>query len=434
MFIRLLHKINSFQIFQTLRFAAYILISIVLAKSGAGTNLIGNYEFLLMIGGSAAFFWLGGYLTFYLSKSNKNKDGEQKSWFVTTFNTMLGFNLAVIIFMLALFFCCQHTLFQHTSYTTFFLFLCYHFLNNQTYINEHYLMAKNEQQLLFHYGIINFILIALCAISGYKFVGGINGILLGLCVAMLLKFSFSIYCYLQEQRLQKPTASEIKAFLQQGAIISFSILLGSLGDYLDEYLVRIFFGDSTFAVYKMGAREFPLLQILCNSLSAILVVTIAQQGFQASLAEIKNRTRMLIRVLTPVMCMVVLSGKWLFPFFYNHNFEQSAFYFNLYALLCVSRFLFPQSIIIGLNLNRYLLIASAAETLLHLALSIILVHYFGIIGIIIGFLVSSLLDKILLAIFVYKKTQKQLWHYTPMTDYLLGNLAIIMCVIIASVL
>jgi O-antigen/teichoic acid export membrane protein len=425
-------NINPFQIFQTLRFGAFILISIFLAKFNLGTNLIGSYEYVLMLGGAAAFFWLGGYLTAYLSKSAATEN-KNSNWLSNVFYCMLFYNLVVIAVMLGLFFSCPKSVFDKIELNTFFLFLIYHFLNNTTYLNEHYLLARNQNRLLIHYGIINFFLLIMGALGGLELLHGLNGILAGLIFASFLKLLFTLFFLKQEKAFQLPESRLWKAFMWQGALISVSILLGSLGDYLDEYLVRFFYGNSVFAVYKMGAREFPLLNILSNSLASILIILVAKEGIENCLTEFKQKTANLIRVLTPLMCVVVLSGKWLFPFFYNEQFSQSAVYFNLYALLCFSKFLFPQSIIIGLQLNRYLIWASVAETILHVALSLLLISSFGVYGIIAGFLISSMLDKILLAFFIYRKTKKSIWNYTPIIEYVLGNFMIIASIIIASV-
>ena len=426
-------NINPFQVFQTLRFSAFIIISIFLAKFGVGINIIGSYEYALMIGGSASFFWLGGYLTSYLSKT-AHSENNTTNWLSMVFYTMIMFNAIMVLILVILFQIIHQSIFQHISWLTFSWILTYHVLNNTTYLNEHYLLAKNQNRLLTHYGIINFFLLIMGAIGGYEWLGDLNGILMGLTAVSFLKLLFTLSFLKNENGFQLPSSILLKAFLWQGGIISLSILMGSLGDYLDEYFVRFFYGDSTFAVYKMGAREFPLLNILSNSLATILIVLVVKEGLDNALNEFKQKTSRLIRVITPLLCAIVLSGKWLFPFFYNQQFAQSALYFNCYALLCLSRFLFPQSIIIALQLNRYLIWASVAETLLHLALSLLLIHVFGIYGIIAGFLVASLLDKILLAVFVYKKTKKNIWHYTPLLEYAVANFTIILSVIIASAL
>jgi O-antigen/teichoic acid export membrane protein len=184
----------------------------------------------------------------------------------------------------------------------------------------------------------------------------------------------------------------------------------------------------------MGAREFPLLQLLTNSLATVLIVAIAKESMSEAMNTFKLKTSKLIRTLVPILCVLILASKYLFPFFYNQHFSESAVYFNLYTLLVFSRFLFPQSIIIGLGLNKYLMIASIVECILHIVLSLALMQVWGVYGIIAGFLISYLIDKILLMYFLYYKNGISPLLYTPIKDYLVGSLMIVLTICLSQVL
>ncbi|MFM2047889.1 MAG: hypothetical protein RI955_435 [Bacteroidota bacterium] len=430
--IQIQTNINAFQFFQVLRFAAFILISILLAKAGVSTGMIGTYEYLLMLGGSVSFFWLGGFLTFYISKSEDKNNNT--NWYKKTFIILLLSNTLLIGLMLMLYFLFRNRFFEHITTTTFSLFLIYHFTNNQSYINEHYLLSANKQRILLHYSILNLLLLLFGAGFGFYFYKNVNGILLGLSVVSVLKMVYSIFIYFHQKQNSSIDKSVLFNFIQQGFIISISILLGSLGDYIDEFLVNFFYGNETYAIYKMGAREFPLLQLLTNSLATILIVVIAKQSMAEALQTFKIKTSRLIKTLVPILCVLILGSKYLFPLFYNQHFSESAIYFNLYTLLVFSRFLFPQSIIIGLGMNKYLMIASIFECTLHIAVSLLLMQFWGVYGIIAGFLISYLFDKLLLMYFLYQQKGISPFDYTPIKDYLIGNLMIVITIWIASAL
>ncbi|MEN9522581.1 MAG: hypothetical protein RL065_958 [Bacteroidota bacterium] len=414
-----------------LRFAAFLLISILLAKAGASTGLIGSYEYLLMIGGAVSFSWLGGFLTFYISKT------EIKShafWYKKTFNFLFIANVIVAVAMVLVYMFFKNSFFANVSTTTFSLFIVYHFANNQSYINEHYLLSTDNQKHLLHYGLLNFFLILVGAGFGFYYISGLNGLLIGLAFVSIIKMIYSIIIYVQQNDSIQIQKAEVLSFLTQGLIISLSILLGSMGDYIDEFLVNFFYGNETYAVYKIGAREFPLLQLLTNSLATILIVTVTKESLPDAMKIFKDKTAKLIRTIVPILCILILGSKYLFPFFYNQHFNESAMYFNLYTLLVFSRFLFPQSIIIGLGMNKFLMIASVIECFTHVALSFILMKIFGVKGIIVGFLVSYFIDKILLMFFLYQQKKISPFEYTPVKDYLIGSLMIVVTICLATVL
>jgi O-antigen/teichoic acid export membrane protein len=288
--------------------------------------------------------------------------------------------------------------------------------------------------MLLHYSILNFLLLLLGAGFGFYLHQNINGILLGLCVISMVKMMYSVYIFVNQKKIFSIDKSAFYNLVYQGSIISISILLGSLGDYIDEFLVNFFYGNEIYAVYKMGAREFPLLQLLTNSLATIFIMIIAKESLSNSMQAFKNKTSQLIKTLVPILCVLILGSKYLFPFFYNQHFSESAIYFNLYTLLVFSRFLFPQSIIIGLGMNKYLMIASVVECTLHIVLSLLLMRFWGVYGIIAGFLISYLIDKLLLMYFLYQQKRISPFDYTPIKDYLIGNLMIVITIWIASAL
>jgi O-antigen/teichoic acid export membrane protein len=325
----------------------------------------------------------------------------------------------------------KNMLFNTIPFNTFLLFIIFHFTNNQSYINEHYLLVNNENKKLIHYGIINFLALLVGVGIGFYYFASINGILIGLCIVSIIKVIFSIIIYLKQPFSNTISGNKLWSFAIQGLVISASLLIGSLGDYIDEYLVNHFYGNQTYAIYKMGAREFPLLQLLTNSLATILIITITKNELAEALKEFKQKTTSLIKVLVPILCILIIASKFLFPFFYNEQFSNSAIYFSLYTLLVFSRFLFPQSIIIGLGMNKYLMLAALVECTLHIALSLLLMQVWGIYGIVAGFLISYLADKLLLMYFLYLHKKISPIDYIPLKDYLIGNLLITITVIAA---
>ncbi|MDP2336448.1 MAG: hypothetical protein Q8N05_08375 [Bacteroidota bacterium] len=64
----------------------------------------------------------------------------------------------------------------------------------------------------------------------------------------------------------------------------FSLLLSGSGQYIDGFIITAWFDDATFAVFRYGARKFPLVIILlANAFSSSVL-----PGF-ANRSNLRNR-------------------------------------------------------------------------------------------------------------------------------------------------
>ena len=63
----------------------------------------------------------------------------------------------------------------------------------------------------------------------------------------------------------------IKEHLNCGYPLIISALLGSSAQYIDGILVLNRFDDATFAIFKYGAKEFPMVILLANAFSNSMI-------------------------------------------------------------------------------------------------------------------------------------------------------------------
>ncbi|NNF01959.1 MAG: hypothetical protein HKN22_04685, partial [Bacteroidia bacterium] len=82
-----LNNVSALQFFQLLRFAAFFITGIGLAKSGIGLSEIGIFETLMFISGILSFFWVSGLLNTFISAYDKNSDSEKQG--LQLFNVFL---------------------------------------------------------------------------------------------------------------------------------------------------------------------------------------------------------------------------------------------------------------------------------------------------------------------------------------------------------
>jgi O-antigen/teichoic acid export membrane protein len=198
------------------------------------------------------------------------------------------------------------------------------------------------------------------------------------------------------------------------------MLLSGSGQYIDGFIITSYFDDATFAVFRYGAREFPLVLLLANSFSSSMLPGFADpSGLKLNLEKIKVNSRKLGSWLFPLSGILMLATHQVFPLVFNASFSESATIFNIYLLLIVSRLLFPQTILIGLQKTRPILWASALEIALNVALSLWFVQFWGIAGVAFGTVCAYLFEKLLLIALVRKVCGFRIAEYLNLRQHVL---------------
>jgi O-antigen/teichoic acid export membrane protein len=164
------------------------------------------------------------------------------------------------------------------------------------------------------------------------------------------------------------------------------------------------FNADTFAIFRYGAKEFPLVLLMANALSTAMTNEFSVKENQtAALKMLRNKTTRLMHLLFPVTIVFIVFSGWLYPRIFNENFASSAVIFNIYLLLIISRLLFPHSILIGLKKTKIIMYASVADLGVNIILSIAFIYFWGIEGVAFATLIAYAVQKIIWIIYIKRK-------------------------------
>ena len=206
--------------------------------------------------------------------------------------------------------------------------------------------------------------------------------------------------------------SFIKEHLKLSSPLILSALLSGSAQYVDGFIVTSRFDEATFAVFRYGARELPLVILLANAFSnAMLPEFSVSQNLNNSLQKIKANSGRMANFLFPLSAALLFLSHLLFPIIFNAQFIESASVFNVYLLLITSRLLFPQTVLIGLRKVSFIAKASLLELVINVALSLWFVQFWGIVGIAYATVLAYLAEKIFLVIAVNRQLN------IPVTKY-----------------
>jgi O-antigen/teichoic acid export membrane protein len=420
-----LTKVSAMQLFQLIRYSTLILIGIVFSKSALTKSEIGQYETVLFLAGAVSFFWVNGLIQGFLPTSN-NYSGEKKSG--ALFNV---FYLLLLLSVLAAGFVAvfergiSHFLLKDSSIPFLKYIIIYLLFSAPSGLVEYIYLIKDKAKSLVAYGIISYFLMFLLVVLPAWLGWGLEYCLMGLVLSAAIRFVWVLALLLKYSGPEIDFEFILKHLKVAGPLVLSMFLSGS-DQYIDGFIITRYFDDATFAVFRFGAREFPLVLLLANAFNASMLSDFSDAGrLNSNLDEIKRNGQKLAVWLFPLSAFLMAVSHWLFPIVFNSGFKESAIIFNIYLLLIVSRLVFPQTILIGLGKNRSILWASLLEILLNVALSLWFVQLWGLYGVAYGTVCAYIFEKLILMAFVKKTCGVRISNYLNVGRHLVYSLLLL---------
>jgi len=415
-------QVSAFQLFQLIRFSTLVLIGVVFSKTGLAIFEIGQYETFLFLAGAVSFFWLNGVIQAFLPVADENPASGKSPVLFNVFYLLILFAALAVLFV----FLFEKTISEHLLHGTEIPFrnylMIYLLLSSPASLVEYvYLIKKQGRPMLVYGGIsffLMFLLVVLPPVLGYSIEYSMAGLVVssGFRLVWLLVLLF-------RNSSPKPDFSFILTHLKHASPLVLSMFLSGSAQYIDGFIITSYFDDATFAVFRFGAREFPLVLLLANAFSASMLPGFANpSNLKANLEQIRQKSQQLGSWLFPLSGLLMLVSHWAFPVVFNASFAESSTIFNIYLLLIVSRLLFPQTILIGLQKNRLILGVSFLEIVVNVALSLWFVQFWGIAGVAFGTVCAYIFEKVVLMVLVRKTCGFRISEYLNVKQQLLYSL------------
>lgn len=380
-----INNISGLQVFQLIRFGTLLLISIVLAKSHLSTESIGQYEFFLFLTALFCSFWINGLIQAFLPLYRNNKTynlKENKSPEIFNAFILISFLSVLTILVLIIFKTPLSDVLSSSGAIPYFnLILIYIFFSSPSFLIEYIYLLKNKPEKILIYGFVTFsaqfVFVSLPVIFGF----GIEKALSGLILISIIRYVWLIGLLKKYSRFVL-SIEFIREHFHFAWPLIISTLLGSSANYVDGFLVLNQFDSATFAVFRYGAKEFPLVLLMANALSTAMISEFSQkEKLAGALAHLRKKSVSLMHLLFPVTVLFLGLSHWLYPLVFNPDFSESAVIFNIYLLLIISRLVFPHTLLIGMKKTNIVMYVSLAELLVNVTLSIVFIHLWGIEGV-----------------------------------------------------
>ncbi|HEX5111288.1 MAG TPA: polysaccharide biosynthesis C-terminal domain-containing protein [Saprospiraceae bacterium] len=386
--------VRMIQAYTLCRQSGIILGSIVIARV-LPLDQVGILELLFLCGYLVTFFWSDAFLKGYLARKNELDLTASPSVFLL-FCFLAGLLSMSLLFvgrhLLVPLFTNQDELNGLVLFGLYQAFVIPLWLAPYTGgLNRHNIILSSA-----------FVLIgpAFACWVGHSSLPGINGILIGLLSYALVGFVWML--------TQVKFSPDLKLSRLLIAIwpVTWPLILyavsSTIAKSLDSWLVAHFFDANVFAVFRYGAREFPLVVSLAAGLSTVMIPRLFQNE---ALPELKLRSTRLMNRCYPIVAILMLFSPPLFAWVFGESFKASAIIFNIYLLLTLTQLIFPQTILTARGDTKLLWFVSILELIVNVVASLLLMIPFGLVGIVWGTWIAFAFEKIILLVLVSRKYQ-----------------------------
>lgn len=225
-------------------------------------------------------------------------------------------------------------------------------------------VMKNDKTLMRGYTFIDF----------YFF----SYLLQGLVIMILFNVRYG-----SARHLQLPSATQVKKIVLYSAVAYGASLLFYLVTRVDYWLIEYFLKDNkSLGNYIQASRLVQLFQLL-PALLAAAIFPIAASGYREQMKEgIIKLSRVLVAFYFMLVLLLILTGRWLFPFVFGSSFDTMyrAFVLLTPGLFALSLLALMAAYFAALNKVKWNLYASLAGLAVILTGDILLIPVYGING------------------------------------------------------
>ncbi len=403
---------QAFQLFQIVRQVFSLGVAVMLAQLLFTTESIGNYELWLWLASLFSIFILNGLLQNLLSRSDILPKTQAGTFTIVVLLSLI-YGLILWVFpnvdsLLTR----QQLLFDQN--------FAFGIIGHLTGLLIPYLLLiQKRKTTLIYYSAIY--IITGISVYGYYCLGSVEAVQISKAFLLFSTLNGLVCLAFLIQFIVKngiDFSAGISVFLTAWPLILGSIAaMGST--IVDDYLVNTFFvSASVFAIWRYGAREVPLLGTLASAFSNQKLTVFRPKNLEDQ-SDLRNQTKRFLSWVFPLCIALITAAPYLFDLVFGQSFKTSVPIFQLYVFLMLSRFVFPQIILLTNQLRKRILLVSFIELIINVILSIWWVRLFGLLGIAAATVVAYYCEKILLVIFVYYDCNVKPNTYIPIFRFLL---------------
>ncbi len=424
--------VRGFQMFAVVRQATALLISVIVVKN-LDLDEVGVFEVWMFVGMVLALLWLNGAFQSFVTLFPSMKPVDQSRFIGTTYlNIALVTAALAATFLLFKEFLTDRIL-QMGTIPFLDWALLYLFLHLTASYSSYILLVKKRHQAFLPYSLVYLCAQITAVVVPFVFGGGLREVIYGLVFFAILEQLYLIYL-VTRYGTWSISGRQWSQLSRLAVPLGLYAILGSFPQVFDAWLINWWYNDlEVFAVFRYGARELPGSLAMASSFGTAMIVILASD-VEDGMNRLRTGVTRLMHLFFPLSSLLILLSPLLFKWIYSEDFILSAFVFNTYLLLMLSRWLFPHTLILAKKDSRILVLVSSLEMLLNISLSIFLIGYWGIMGVAAATVIAYIFEKLALVVITKVRYGLGLFDFVPPGLYFKYCIVLISAFIISVLL
>ncbi|MCS7084839.1 MAG: polysaccharide biosynthesis C-terminal domain-containing protein [Bacteroidia bacterium] len=383
-----------------LRGGAPFLQSVLLSKIWGAAPALAQYETLSMAVNAASFVGLWTVTVYFVPAYAGAQSELERKTVVTLSVLALSLNGMAAAAAVGIYGYCVGA-----PHAALWGFAIYALTYVSSALTEFYLWSKKKYSLTGVYSLVAYGLTAFAPAWAAFVYDDLTSACVALACASVLRLAFALTTVRKE--LSAVRGGGWRRHVKLMSAPAFSSLLGGSVSYIDGFLARHRLSESEFLFFRYGGRELPATLILANAVatagSGFIAAAHRNGNPEIGYRKLKSDSLRLMHVAFPLTAALLLISGPMFEWLYHTDLRPAAKIFDVFLLLVVPRMLFPQSVLAGLGLNRYLLYGSLWEWPAHVALSFALIGPMGVYGPALATVAAYVFGKAVLVFYALRK-------------------------------
>ena len=210
-------------------------------------------------------------------------------------------------------------------------------------------------------------------------------------ISLLLQASVFL-CFYKSKLIRFKFISDTKPLLKYGFPIWLASYIGVITLNIDKIIINNLGGITAFAVYSIGAFEFPLVTLISKSITSIstpeIIRSVNEKNISGAIHLWISNTYKITLKTYPIIILCIVFAKQFILFFFGHSFVDAIIIFKVYSLSLIWRNNFYGSILLANRQGSEITKMSFISLLINILSSIILYRFWGIRGVAMAIFIS----------------------------------------------
>ena len=253
---------------------------------------------------------------------------------------------------------------------------------------EKLLLIEGRVKLVAAGGIISEVSKGICIITATVMTRDLRIILYALLLFSAIRVAVFAY-YLFGRKLfifsfRKLEREKIREHVRYSFAFGLSVVIGSLRRFLDQYFVSYLFSAKDFAVYAVGCFQLPLLNLIYETVSNVVLIRVSEyekeKNYKKILEVWVNSCRELGLIYFPATLLFIVASREFITVIFTESYAESVPIFIITLLQLPFNVFITHSILKAFAENRFILNVNVVLLLLTALLVYLGIHFFGMIG------------------------------------------------------